>query len=77
MQICCGSRYKKPSIRSLSEAQIQELKRFSFKAICEQSNHTDSFVFARIYDRFNDKPICAGVLVHQQFLLTTAICVLK
>lgn len=76
MQICCGNRFKKASIRSLSEAQIQELRRFSLKENCERYNHTDSFVFARIYEKFNDKSICAGVLVHQKFLVTTAICVL-
>lgn len=77
MQVCCPGRFKKPSIRSLSEAQIQELRKFSLKAICERSNHTESFVFARVYEKFSDKSICAGVLVHQKFLVTTAICVLK
>ncbi|CRK96248.1 CLUMA_CG009675, isoform A [Clunio marinus] len=75
MQICCGNRYKKASIRSLSESQLQELRKFSLKTNCEKSNHTNSLVFARIYEKFNEKSICAGVLVHQKFLVTTAICV--
>lgn len=77
MQICCGNRVKKTSIRSLSEAHILELRKFSVQANCERANTTGSFIFARIYEKFNDKSICAGVLVHQKFILTTAICVLK
>jgi hypothetical protein len=77
MQVCCGNRYKKASIRSLSEAQLKELSRFSLEDNCRRSNHSNSYVIAKIYDKLSDKSICTGILVHNQFLLTTAICVSK
>lgn len=75
MQVCCGNRYKKASIRSLSEAQLKELSRFSLEDNCRRSNQSNSYVIAKIYDKLSDKSICTGILVHNQFLLTTAICV--
>lgn len=81
MQFCCGgARYRKsPSIRSISEAEIQDIgrKRFSLKANCERFKHSDHFVFARIYDKTEHSTMCAGVLVHQRFIITTAICAMK
>lgn len=84
MQFCCGgSRYRKNTIRSISDAQIQQLQEFgrrrrlSFEANCERANGSDSFVFARIFDKMERKTICAGVLVHHKFLITTAMCAMK
>ncbi|XP_070494388.1 serine protease 46-like [Chironomus tepperi] len=84
MQFCCGgSRYRKNTIRSISDAQIQQIqeigrrRRLSFEANCERGNRSDSFVFARVFDKMEHKTICAGVLVHHKFLITTAICVMK
>ncbi|KAG5678632.1 hypothetical protein PVAND_008288 [Polypedilum vanderplanki] len=83
MQFCCGgSRYRKNTIRSISDAQIQQIheeigrNRLSFEANCKRANQSD-FVFARIYDKVEHKVECAGVLVHQKFLITTAICVMN
>lgn len=77
LQVCCGNRYKKASIRSLSEAQLREFQNFTLESSCERSNTSNAYIIAKINDKLTDKTICAGVLVHRKFLLTTAVCVVK
>lgn len=77
LQVCCGNRYKKASIRSLSAAQLREFQNFTLESSCEKPNSSNSYIIAKINDKLTDKTICAGVLVHRKFLITTAICVFE
>ena len=78
-QVCCSKgKSKKPSIRSLSEAQIKSISKYSFNLNCEatNSNGTESLHFAHVYEK-NVGNIASGVLVHNRFIVTTAISVMK
>ncbi|CAO1320798.1 unnamed protein product [Diamesa tonsa] len=78
-QVCCSKgKSKKPSIRSLSEAQINSISKYSFNLNCETSNSngTESLHFAHVYEKNNGNIAC-GVLVHNRFIVTTAISVMN